>query len=34
MDVHVAGLRKKLEANPRTPQLIVTLHGLGYKFVG
>jgi two-component system, OmpR family, alkaline phosphatase synthesis response regulator PhoP len=34
VDVHVAGLRKKLEANPRTPQFILTLHGLGYKFVG
>jgi two-component system alkaline phosphatase synthesis response regulator PhoP len=34
VDVHVAGLRKKLEPNPRLPQYILTLHGLGYKFVG
>jgi two-component system, OmpR family, alkaline phosphatase synthesis response regulator PhoP len=34
VDVHVAGLRKKLEPNPRAPQFILTLHGLGYKFVG
>ena len=34
VDVHVAGLRKKLEPNPRVPQFILTLHGLGYKFVG
>jgi two-component system, OmpR family, alkaline phosphatase synthesis response regulator PhoP len=34
VDVHVAGLRKKLEANPKAPQFILTLHGLGYKFVG
>jgi two-component system, OmpR family, alkaline phosphatase synthesis response regulator PhoP len=34
VDVHVAWLRRKLETNPRHPQYIVTLHGLGYKFVG
>jgi two-component system, OmpR family, alkaline phosphatase synthesis response regulator PhoP len=34
VDVHVAWLRRKLETNPRHPQHIVTLHGLGYKFVG
>jgi two-component system alkaline phosphatase synthesis response regulator PhoP len=34
VDVHVAWLRRKLEASPRHPQHILTLHGLGYKFVG
>ena len=34
VDVHVAGLRQKLEANPRSPEFILTVHGLGYKFVG
>ncbi len=34
VDVHVAWLRQKLEANPKVPQLILTVHGLGYKFVG
>jgi two-component system alkaline phosphatase synthesis response regulator PhoP len=34
VDVHVAWLRRKLEAHPREPQFILTLHGLGYKFVG
>ncbi|HXH25131.1 MAG TPA: response regulator transcription factor [Vicinamibacterales bacterium] len=34
VDVHVAWLRQKLEDNPRHPQYIVTVHGLGYKFVG
>jgi two-component system alkaline phosphatase synthesis response regulator PhoP len=34
VDVHVAWLRQKLEASPKTPQLILTVHGLGYKFVG
>jgi two-component system alkaline phosphatase synthesis response regulator PhoP len=33
VDVHVAWLRRKLEPNPRHPQFILTLHGLGYKFV-
>jgi len=34
VDVHVAGLRQKVEANPKSPEFIVTVHGLGYKFVG
>lgn len=34
VDVHVAWLRQKLEANPKVPQTIVTVHGLGYKFTG
>ena len=34
VDVHVAWLRQKLEVNPKVPQAIVTVHGLGYKFAG
>src|SRR5262249_53187778 len=34
VDVHVAWLRQKLEQNPRKPAYIVTVHGLGYKFLG
>jgi two-component system alkaline phosphatase synthesis response regulator PhoP len=34
VDVHVAWLRQKLESNPRYPQYILTIHGMGYKFVG
>jgi len=34
VDVHVAGLRKKLERDPREPRYILTLHGIGYKFAG
>jgi two-component system alkaline phosphatase synthesis response regulator PhoP len=34
VDVHVAWLRQKLEPNPRVPQYILTVHGLGYKFAG
>jgi two-component system, OmpR family, alkaline phosphatase synthesis response regulator PhoP len=33
VDVHVAWLRQKLEENPQHPQLILTVRGLGYKFV-
>lgn len=33
VDVHVARLRQKLEANPSRPQHIRTVIGLGYKFV-
>ncbi len=34
VDVHVAWLRQKIEPNPRHPQYLLTIHGLGYKFVG
>ncbi len=32
VDVHVAWLRQKLEEDLKTPQLIVTVVGFGYKF--
>jgi two-component system, OmpR family, alkaline phosphatase synthesis response regulator PhoP len=34
VDVHVAGLRQKIEANPKSPAYVLTVHGLGYKFAG
>ena len=34
VDVHVAQLRQKIERTPSRPELLVTVHGLGYKFVG
>ena len=34
VDVHIAWLRQKLETNPRRPEYIHTIHGLGYKFAG
>jgi two-component system alkaline phosphatase synthesis response regulator PhoP len=34
VDVHIAWLRQKLETNPRRPEYIHTIHGLGYKFTG
>lgn len=32
VDVHIAWLRQKLEKNPKHPQFIQTVHGLGYRF--
>ena len=32
-DVHVSNLRHKIERNPRSPERIVTVRGLGYKLV-
>jgi two-component system, OmpR family, alkaline phosphatase synthesis response regulator PhoP len=34
VDVHVASLRSKIEANPSHPQYIITVHRLGYRFDG
>ena len=33
LDQHVAQLRKKLEPDPENPVTIVTVHGVGYRFV-
>ena len=33
VDQHVATLRRKIEADPRRPRHIVTVHGMGYKLV-
>lgn len=34
VDVHVAWLRQKIEPSPKHPQYVLTIHGMGYKFVG
>ena len=34
LDVHVKRLRKKVEEDPHQPKHLVTVRGLGYKFVG
>ncbi|MFJ8690812.1 response regulator transcription factor [Micromonospora wenchangensis] len=31
IDVHVMNLRRKIEANPRRPQQLLTVYGVGYK---
>jgi DNA-binding response OmpR family regulator len=33
VDVHVGSLRQKLENDPKQPSMILTVPGLGYKFV-
>ena len=33
IDAHIATLRKKIEAKPDKPVLIITIHGKGYKFL-
>ncbi len=34
VDMHIAKLRKKIETNTSDPEFIVTVHRVGYKFVG
>lgn len=33
IDAHIAKLRRKIEDKPEEPKLIVTIHGIGYKFL-
>lgn len=32
LDQHIAKLRKKIETDPAHPQLITTVHGVGYRY--
>ena len=32
LDVHIQRLRKKIEPHPETPEILVTITGVGYKF--
>jgi len=32
IDVHIRHLREKLETEPKTPELILTVRGVGYRF--
>ena len=34
IDAHIKNLRRKIEADPADPRYIVTVYGVGYKFVG
>ncbi|NLL90008.1 MAG: response regulator transcription factor [Dehalococcoidales bacterium] len=34
VDVHVRWLREKIEAEPQSPKLLLTVHGIGYKMEG
>jgi two-component system response regulator MtrA len=33
LDMHIVRLRKKIEENPDKPRYLVTIRGMGYKFV-
>ena len=33
VDAHIAKLRRKIEDKPEEPKLIITVHGIGYKFL-
>ena len=33
IDVHIHNLRKKIETNPTNPEFIITVFGVGYRFV-
>jgi len=32
LDQHIVGLRKKIEPDPADPRVIVTVHGIGYRY--
>jgi len=32
VDVHIASLRRKLEKDPVSPEMIITVKGMGYRF--
>lgn len=34
LDQHISQLRKRIEADPKSPQLIRTVHGVGYRYDG
>jgi len=34
VDNHILKLRKKIESDPASPDFIITVHGIGYKFLG
>ncbi|ANG64667.1 DNA-binding response regulator [Marinobacterium aestuarii] len=34
LDQHISKLRKAVELDPRTPAIIVTVHGVGYRYDG
>jgi two-component system alkaline phosphatase synthesis response regulator PhoP len=34
LDVHIQNLRQKIEKNPKNPEIIKTISGIGYKIKG
>ena len=33
VDIHIAKLRRKIEADPKEPQILITVRGAGYRLV-
>jgi len=34
VDAHIKNLRRKIEPDPRRPEYVLTVYGVGYKFSG
>ncbi len=34
VDTHIAKLRHKIETTPNNPRYLITVHGVGYRFIG
>lgn len=34
IDTHIKNLRQKIETDPKNPEYVLTIHGVGYKFGG
>ena len=34
VDAHIVKLRQKIEDDPHAPRYLLTMHGIGYKFIG
>ena len=34
IDAHIKNIRQKIEDDPKNPQFILTVYGVGYKFIG
>jgi DNA-binding response OmpR family regulator len=32
LDQHISQLRKRIERDPKTPAIIRTMHGVGYRY--
>jgi DNA-binding response OmpR family regulator len=32
VDAHIKNIRRKIETDPRRPELVLTVYGVGYKF--
>ncbi len=34
VDAHIKNIRQKIQDDPKNPSFILTVYGLGYKFIG